>query len=129
VAQSLEVERGDVGALRDRTRRVGWNHAAARFRLGQGDLDLGVARDQALVGKHPPHRVGAERVAEQERVEDGGGGGGEGGVLAKRRSIGETRTISPSHVIARLDRAIQYAAAPSDQALPSLGYWITRFRG
>src|ERR1700761_5693288 len=32
-------------------------------------------------------------------------------------------------VIARLDRAIQYARVASAQALPSLEYWVPRMRG
>jgi hypothetical protein len=34
-----------------------------------------------------------------------------------------------SAVIARLDRAIQYAAAYRFKMLASLEYWIARFRG
>ncbi len=48
-AQQIEVERGNIGASRDRLRRLRRDHAAARLGLRQRDLDLGVARDQAKI--------------------------------------------------------------------------------
>jgi hypothetical protein len=72
-AQFLEIERGCVGPLRNRLRRILRNHAAARLGPGQRDLDLDITGDQARVGKHLAHGRRAEGVAKQNGIEDGGG--------------------------------------------------------
>jgi hypothetical protein len=76
LAQEIEVECSDVGTRRDCRGRFSGNDAAFRLRLRQRDLDLGIAANERVVGKHFAHARGAEGVAEQERVEDGGGWGG-----------------------------------------------------
>ena len=73
-AQQLEIERRDVAAACDLVGRLRRNDAAARLGARERDLHLGVALNEREVGKHRPHALGAERVAEQERVEDGGRG-------------------------------------------------------
>ena len=80
LAQQIEIQRRDVGPLRDLVRGLRRNHAAARLGLRQRDLDLGVAGDQAEIRKHLAHGRRAEGVAEQDGIEDGGRGreGGHG---------------------------------------------------
>jgi hypothetical protein len=73
--RAIEIERRHVAAARDLVRGLRRNDAATRFRFSERDLDLGAARDQREVGKNRPHALGAESVAEQQRVEDGGRGG------------------------------------------------------
>jgi hypothetical protein len=73
-AEQIEIQRRDVGLSSDVLRRLRWDHAAARLRLGQRDLDFGIARDQAEVGKHLAHPRRAESIAEQNGVENGGRG-------------------------------------------------------
>ena len=76
VTQEIEVEGRDVSALGDGLGRINGNDAAFRLRFRQRDLDLGIAADEGIVGKHLAHGRRAEGIAEQKRVEDGGGRGG-----------------------------------------------------
>ena len=55
---------------------LGRNHAAFRLGFRQRDLDLDVAADQRVIGKHLAHGGRAEGVAEQGGVENGRGRGG-----------------------------------------------------
>ena len=73
-AQQIEIERGNIGASRDRLRRLRRDHPASRLRLRERDFDLGIARDQAKIGKHLAHGRRAEGIAEQDGIKDGGRG-------------------------------------------------------
>ena len=73
-AQQIEIERGNLGPSRDRLRRLRRDDGAARLGLRQRNLDLGVARDQAKIGKYRAHGGRAEGIAEQDGIEDGGRG-------------------------------------------------------
>jgi len=75
-AEQVEIERRDIRPFRDRLRRLRRDHAAACLGFGQRDLHLGIAGDQADVGKQLAHRRRAEGVAKQQGVENGGGRGG-----------------------------------------------------
>ena len=76
LAQEIEIERRNVGMRRDRFGRISGNDAAFRLGLRQRDLDLDVAADQRVVGKHLAHARCTEGVAEQDGVDNGGGRGG-----------------------------------------------------
>ena len=75
LAHVLEVEALDAGFTGDDGGGLGGNHADARLGLGQRDLDVDVALHQRAVGEDLAHRLGAEGVTEQCRVDDGAGGG------------------------------------------------------
>ena len=75
VPQEIEVELVDLRAGGDLLGGFGRDHPTACLGACQRHLDLDVARDQGVVGEDLPHARGAERVAEQDAVEDGGGHG------------------------------------------------------
>ncbi len=91
VAQKVEVERLEAAARGDLVRGLGRDDAAGRLGPGEGDLDLDEALDQGMVGEDRAHRRGAERVAEQERVDDGGGGCGDRAAHGFLRPLQERR--------------------------------------
>ena len=66
LAQEIEIERRNVGTRSDRFGRISGNDAAFRLGLRQRDLDLGVAANQRVVGKHLAHARCTEGVAEQD---------------------------------------------------------------
>ena len=86
-AQQVEIEGRDVGAISDFLGGFDRDHSAARFGLGQRDLDFGIARDQAEIRKHRAHRRRAEGVAKQDGVEDGGRGRESGHVVSCRQIV------------------------------------------
>ena len=77
-AQQIEIERRHIRASGDLFGRLGRDHAAARLGPRQRDLDLGIAGNQRVVGKHLAHLRCAEDVAEKDGVQDGGGSRGGG---------------------------------------------------
>ena len=70
------------------------DHAAVRLGPGERDLDLGIALDQAKVGKHLAHLGGAEGVAEKDGVENGGRGRKSGHRGSLRQSLKVSRRLS-----------------------------------
>src|SRR5262249_5262716 len=72
LTQEIEIELRDVGPPRNFFRRLGRDDRPARLRPGERDLDLDVTRDEREVGEHLAHALGAEGIAEQDRVEHRG---------------------------------------------------------
>ena len=108
-AQQVEIERRNIGSFGDLLGGLRRDHAAARLGLRQRNLDLGVARDQAEIGKHLAHRRRAEGVAEQDGVEDGGRGRKGGHVV----SCGQFVQVSSCHNLRPLGKPITISRARS----------------
>ena len=98
-AQQIEVERGNLGPSRDRLRRLRRDHGAARLGLRQRDFDLGVARDQAKIGKHLAHGGRAEGIAEQDGIEDGGRGRERGHGAHRLRLDGDGASVAQTQAL------------------------------
>jgi hypothetical protein len=78
LAHMIEVDALDFRFAGDDFGGFRRNHAHAGLRLGQCDFRIDVTLDQRTVGEQLPHLLRAERVAEQDGVDDRAGHG-EGG--------------------------------------------------
>ena len=73
LAHVIEIDPLDRRFTGDHFRRVGRNHADARFGLRQRHFDVDIALHERVVGKQRAHLRGAEGVAEQDGIDHGAG--------------------------------------------------------
>ncbi len=67
----VKIDFGDVAVPADFLRRLLRNDAEPRLRPRQSRFEVEIFLHAVLVGKHPPHRLGRENVAEDGGVDQG----------------------------------------------------------